>query len=61
MRHQKALQLELMHSLGIKYPKAHVVNHPSQLVAAAEGFAFSRRREGEYRRERRGHHQISNP
>src|ERR1700761_6620169 len=36
----KALQLELMQSLGIKYPKAHVVNHPSQLVSAAEGLRF---------------------
>lgn len=36
----KALQLQLMQSLGIKYPKAHVVNHPSQLVAAAEGLRF---------------------
>jgi predicted ATP-grasp superfamily ATP-dependent carboligase len=36
----KALQLELMQSLGIRYPKAHVVNHPSQLVAAAEGLRF---------------------
>jgi glutathione synthase/RimK-type ligase-like ATP-grasp enzyme len=36
----KALQLMLMQSLGIKYPKAHVVNHPSQLVAAAAGLRF---------------------
>jgi predicted ATP-grasp superfamily ATP-dependent carboligase len=36
----KALQLMLMQSLGIKYPKARVVNHPSQLVAAAEGLRF---------------------
>ena len=36
----KALQLELMQSLGIKYPKTRVVNHPSQLVAAAEGLRF---------------------
>ncbi|HLZ89734.1 MAG TPA: hypothetical protein VKQ52_20920 [Puia sp.] len=36
----KALQLELMQSLGIKYPRARVVNHPSQLVAAAEGLRF---------------------
>jgi len=39
-----------MHSLGIKYPKAHVVNHPSQLVAAAEGLRFPVVVEGEYRR-----------
>jgi predicted ATP-grasp superfamily ATP-dependent carboligase len=36
----KALQLELMHSLGIKGPKSRVVNHPSQLAAAAEGLRF---------------------
>lgn len=36
----KALQLELMQSLGIKYPKARVVNHASQLVAAAAGLRF---------------------
>jgi predicted ATP-grasp superfamily ATP-dependent carboligase len=36
----KALQLELMQSLGISYPKAHVVNHSSQLVAASEGLRF---------------------
>ena len=36
----KALQLELMQSLGIKYPKARVVNHPSQLAAAAAGLRF---------------------
>ena len=36
----KALQLELMQSLGIKSPKSRVVNHPSQLVAASEGLRF---------------------
>src|SRR5579872_7476433 len=36
----KALQLMLMQSLGIPYPKAHVVDHPSQLIAAAEGLRF---------------------
>jgi glutathione synthase/RimK-type ligase-like ATP-grasp enzyme len=36
----KALQLQLMQSLGIKYPKARVVNHPSQLLPAAEGLRF---------------------
>ena len=36
----KALQLMLMQSLGIPYPKAHVVNHPSQLATAAEGLRF---------------------
>jgi hypothetical protein len=36
----KAMQLLLMQSLGIPYPRAHVVNHPSQLIAAAEGLRF---------------------
>jgi glutathione synthase/RimK-type ligase-like ATP-grasp enzyme len=36
----KALQLMLMQSLGIKYPKARVVNHPSRLVEAATGLRF---------------------
>ncbi len=36
----KALQLELMQSLGIAYPKSRVVNHPSKLVEAAEGLRF---------------------
>jgi glutathione synthase/RimK-type ligase-like ATP-grasp enzyme len=36
----KALQLQLMQSLGIKYPKARVVNHPSKLIEAAEGLRF---------------------
>jgi glutathione synthase/RimK-type ligase-like ATP-grasp enzyme len=36
----KALQLELMQSLGIRYPKSRVVNHPSQLVDAAQGLRF---------------------
>src|SRR5687768_10149670 len=36
----KALQLLLFERLGVRYPKARVVNHPSQLVAAAEGLAY---------------------
>ena len=36
----KALQLMLMQSLGIKYPKARVVNHPSRLMEAATGLRF---------------------
>ena len=36
----KAQQLMVMQSLGIKYPKARVVNHPSRLVEAAEGLRF---------------------
>lgn len=36
----KALQLQLLQSLGISYPKARVVNHPSKLEEAAEGLRF---------------------
>jgi predicted ATP-grasp superfamily ATP-dependent carboligase len=36
----KALQMMLMQQLGIKYPKSRVVNHASQIEAAAEGLRF---------------------
>lgn len=36
----KALQLILLEKLGLQYPKANVVNHLSQVVAAAEGLRF---------------------
>jgi predicted ATP-grasp superfamily ATP-dependent carboligase len=36
----KALQLELMQSLGIRYPRSRVVNHPGKLAEAAEGLRF---------------------
>ncbi|GAA4338124.1 hypothetical protein [Flaviaesturariibacter amylovorans] len=36
----KALQLVLFRKLGIAFPKAVVVNHPSQLVAAAQGLRY---------------------
>lgn len=36
----KALQLSLLQSLKLPYPKARVINHPSQAVAAAEGLRF---------------------
>jgi hypothetical protein len=36
----KALQLALLDSLGIKYPKTRVINHPSQAPSAAEGLRF---------------------
>lgn len=36
----KALQLQLLQKLGIKYPKASVVNHVSQIVEAAKGLRF---------------------
>lgn len=36
----KALQLILLQSLGLKYPKARVANHVSQLVEATAGLRF---------------------
>jgi RimK-like ATP-grasp domain len=41
-RHEtsKALQLELLEALGLPYPRARVINHPSQAPAAAEGLRF---------------------
>ena len=36
----KADQLSLLHNLGIPYPRARVINHPSQAPAAAEGLRF---------------------
>jgi hypothetical protein len=36
----KALQLSLYETLGLPYPKARVINHASQAVAAAEGLRF---------------------
>ena len=36
----KALQLSLLQSLQLPYPKAKVINHPSQAVAAAQGLRF---------------------
>jgi hypothetical protein len=36
----KALQLLLLERLGLPYPRARVVNHPSQLARAAEGLQF---------------------
>ena len=41
-RHEtsKALQLSLLRSLGLPYPKARVINHPSQAPAAADGLRF---------------------
>jgi len=36
----KALQLLLFERLDVRYPKARVVNHPSQLVAAADGLTY---------------------
>ena len=36
----KALQLSLLESLGLPYPKALVINHPSQALAAAETIGY---------------------
>ncbi|CAM3938275.1 RimK family alpha-L-glutamate ligase [Mucilaginibacter galii] len=36
----KALQLQLLQKLGIKFPKSRVINHPSQIEAATEGLRF---------------------
>ncbi|WP_158797899.1 RimK family alpha-L-glutamate ligase [Pedobacter sp. L105] len=36
----KALQLSLLQSLGIKYPKSKVVNHVSKIKEALEGLRF---------------------
>lgn len=40
METSKALQLELLESLGLAYPKARVINHPSLAAVAAEGLRF---------------------
>ena len=36
----KAYQLEVLSELGIQYPKARVINHPSQAVPAARGLRY---------------------
>jgi hypothetical protein len=36
----KALQLQVLQSLGLPYPKAIVINHPSQALAAAEKIGY---------------------
>lgn len=36
----KALQLSLLESLGLPYPKARVINHPSQAVVAAKHIGY---------------------
>lgn len=36
----KALQLSLLHDLGLPYPKARAINHASEAPAAAEGLRF---------------------
>lgn len=36
----KALQLDLFQRLGLRYPRARVINHPSQASNAARGLTF---------------------
>jgi hypothetical protein len=36
----KALQCTLLEALGLQYPKARVINHPSQALSAAEGIGY---------------------
>lgn len=36
----KALQLEILEELGLPYPRARVINHPAQALAAAEGLRY---------------------
>jgi len=36
----KARQLTLLEQLGLRYPAARVLNHPSQIASAAEGLRF---------------------
>ena len=36
----KALQLTMLERLGLPYPKAHVINHPSQAVSAADAIGY---------------------
>ena len=36
----KALQAALLEKLSLPYPKAHVINHPSQAVAAADAIGY---------------------
>src|ERR1700676_510425 len=36
----KALQLSLLEKLGLPYPKARVINHPSQALSAAEAVGY---------------------
>ena len=36
----KSRQIDVFERLGVPYPRARVINHPSQAVAAAEGLRF---------------------
>ena len=54
----KSAQLDLFEQLGVPYPRARVINHPSQAPAAARGSAVPDCREAQHRRQRRGHPAI---
>src|SRR5258708_30621280 len=36
----KALQLDIFERLGVNYPRARVINHPAEAVAAAQGLTY---------------------
>jgi hypothetical protein len=36
----KALQLDIFERLGVRYPRARVINHPAEAVAAAQGLTY---------------------
>src|SRR5262249_16781302 len=36
----KALQLQVLESLGLPYPRARVINHPSQALEAADAIGY---------------------
>ena len=57
----KALQLTLLQSLGLAYPKARVIGDPLAAPEAAEGLRFPGRRQGEHRRQRRGDRALRQP
>ena len=40
METSKALQLSLLQSLGLPYPRSVVINHPSEAVAAAQNLRY---------------------
>ena len=54
----KALQLSLLESLGLPYPRSVVINHPPPGRRRSARNAFPRRRQAQYRRQRRGHRAL---
>jgi hypothetical protein len=36
----KALQLDILERVGVAYPRARVINHPAEAVAAAQGLTY---------------------